>query len=89
VIQLWKVWVPEGATEDDAAVMAGTRVNLTEWRCFCPSNPDFDKSMNPNFVSACNACGAERPEPRCRKCGGLHLRKTDDKRYAQGLETSR
>lgn len=32
-----------------------------EWRCRCPSDPDFDKSMNPPFVARCDTCGATRP----------------------------
>lgn len=32
-----------------------------EWRCRCPSDPSFDKSINPAFVKRCNLCGAERP----------------------------
>lgn len=32
-----------------------------EWRCFCPSFPNFDPSANPAFVRACRRCGATRP----------------------------
>lgn len=35
-----------------------------EWRCACPSDPNFDKSWNPRFVKRCDACGVERPLPR-------------------------
>lgn len=32
-----------------------------EWRCRCPSDPAYDTSVNPPYVSACTRCGERRP----------------------------
>lgn len=33
-----------------------------EWRCCCPSNPEFDTSINPSCFARCNKCGVSRPK---------------------------
>jgi len=70
---LWAVWTAERAearhgrtrptaTPSRAATgRSETDEEIGEWRCRCPSDPAYDKSMNPRFVSACSVCGAERP----------------------------
>ena len=42
--------------------MASVDYTKGEWRCLCrPKDPTFDKSVNPAFVSYCEACKTYRP----------------------------
>ena len=43
--------------------MAEVDAAAGEWRCRCPSDPEFDTSVNPSFFKACGRCGAKRPKP--------------------------
>lgn len=50
---------------DDARRCVPIDKSKGEWRCRCPSDPKFDTSASPSYVSACAKCGASRP-PRTR-----------------------
>ena len=43
--------------------MAEVDAAAGEWRCRCPSDPEFDTSVNPSFFKRCGKCGMKRPKP--------------------------
>jgi len=43
--------------------MAEVNAEAGEWRCRCPSDPEFDTSVNKIFIKRCGKCGMKRPKP--------------------------